>query len=95
MSIFQTLSRNFSRSKLQYPSLYLLLNRYSSTNPVTSYDFEYYRFFASPGNDRSNIKVLDIPCGTGNYIYRMHNLGFKHLIGIDISETSIYHANTH
>ena len=42
--------------------------------------------------ERKNINVLDVACGTGNYAYRMHKLGFGKIIGVDIAEKSLDYA---
>jgi SAM-dependent methyltransferase len=39
--------------------------------------------------DSSSHSVLDVACGVGDYISRLHKRGFKHLDGIDISENQI------
>ena len=39
-----------------------------------------------------NIKILDLGCGDGGFIYWLHKKGFEFAIGIDISEEQVGQA---
>ena len=43
-------------------------------------------------NKRLNKNVLDIACGTGQYVYSMYNLDFGNIINIDICSHSLNYA---
>ena len=39
-----------------------------------------------------NIKILDLGCGNGSFIYWLHKKGFESAIGVDISEEQVGQA---
>eukprot|EP01083_Nonionella_stella_P213799 770798_1 len=52
-------------------------------------DYVVNNILGIPETERANKRVLDIACGPGNYVYRMNNLGFTDVTGIDICNRSL------
>lgn len=50
-----------------------------------SYDRIYSRFLPEP----KDIRILDVGCGTGMFLYYLKRYGYKNYYGIDISEENI------
>ncbi len=56
---------------------------------------EFYKDFTIPPyllkvlHKDLNIKILDIGCGFGQMLSALHKLGYKNLVGIDISDEAV------
>lgn len=52
---------------------------------AASYETNYRKFFPS----NKNLKILDIGCGMGHFLYYLKTNGYKNFIGIDLGEQQI------
>lgn len=61
------------------------LSKKEYENALKMYDTNYRKFLPSD----KNIKILDIGCGTGQFLYYLKEKGYKNYYGIDISKQQV------
>lgn len=54
--------------------------------------FDWFLSFVPDNVDKSSIRILELGFGEGNFLRHARNKGFKHIVGVNVSQEQVDHA---